>query len=96
MSKQVLPQPPSPTTTIFFEKAGIWDALVAAVVSEPATSDADDMVLTVPLLVRMLWCLAGLRRGDREPETEPRSDFRLSGEPEGESYMRSDILMRKE
>lgn len=50
MSKQVLPQPPSPTTTIFFEYDGTSVIWVAA---DSRPDDELTVVLTVPSLERV-------------------------------------------
>lgn len=56
MSKHVLPHPPSPTTTNFFEYAGGCVILVAA-----DTLSDELAALMVPLLFRVLCCLTGFR-----------------------------------
>ena len=58
MRRHVFPQPPSPTTTSFLEYAGGWVMLVAA---ERALVEVL-IVLTVPLLVRVLSRRLGRRR----------------------------------
>jgi hypothetical protein len=69
MSRQVLPQPPSPTTTNFLEKAGGAEtlALVAAVASEKSAVSEVMFVLIVPLLVLVLWFRVGFLLGMSEP-----------------------------
>lgn len=53
-----MPHPPSPTTTNFFEYDG---GCVIFVASDILPVDMLVVVLTVPLLVRVLWLLVGFR-----------------------------------
>lgn len=63
MSRQVLPHPPSPTTTNFYEYAGGWVMIVA---SDILSVDTLVFVLADPLLALMLWLRLRERRAELE------------------------------
>lgn len=60
-----MPQPPSPTTTNFFEYDGGTVTEVPCESCEACPDETLRSVLMVPLLTRVLWLRRGLRRGER-------------------------------
>ena len=79
MSRHVLPHPPSPTTTNFFENDGGCVIFVAAE-TRSVEVFALALVPTVPSLYLVLCCLTGLTgflRGDIEPGCASRAPLLL-------------------
>ena len=78
MRRQVFPHPPSPTTTNFLENLG-GTVMSVAVENLLVEVPVVWLVLTVPLLIRVLWVRSGFRCDAAFVDTEP--NFSLNTEP---------------